>query len=282
MLNVGPDGNGHIPYYSVKYLQETGRWLQKNGESIYGTTYGFVPAQPWGVTTSKNGKLFLHVFNRPKNGKLLLPQFTNAISKVYALDGKKPLAWNKTGGDVYISLPVFNKEEADQVFVVEYKGTAPSYNATAPVTVSNQFEANHLEAIAAVTTGDAITKSITFSHYFGDWKHATCITSMKAPGDGATFTMRVTEPGDYKILLEYACGQESAKQEGSITVNGKEYFFRTLRTSEFEKSAPLLFIKHPVAITHISRPGVYSITVHPLQQGKELFKLKTVIAEPIH
>jgi alpha-L-fucosidase len=282
MLNVGPDGNGNIPSYSVKYLKETGRWLQKNGESIYGTTYGFVPAQPWGVTTSKNGKLFLHVFNRPKNGKLLLPQFTNAITKVYALDGKKSLAWKKMGEDVYITLPVFNKEEADQVFVVEYKGTAPSYNAAAPVTVSNQFEENHLEAIAAVTTGDAITKSITFSHYFGDWKHATCITGMKAPGDAATFIMRVTEPGDYKILLEYACGQESAKQEGSVTINGKEYLFRTLRTSEFDKSAPLLFIKHPVAITRISKPGVYTITVRPLQQGKELFKLKTIIAEPIH
>ena len=47
MLNVGPDGKGNIPYYSVKYLSETGKWLRENGESIYGTTYGFIAPQPW-------------------------------------------------------------------------------------------------------------------------------------------------------------------------------------------------------------------------------------------
>jgi alpha-L-fucosidase len=280
MLNVGPDGNGKIPYYSVKYLKETGKWLNKNGESIYGTTFGFVPAQPWGVTTCKGNRLFLHVFNRPKNGKLLLPGFTNAITKVYSITDKKPLAFNKIGSDVYINLPAF-KDDVNTVFVVEFDGRAPSYNAHAPVTISTQFDVNNLDAIFATTSGDAATKSVTFSHYFGDWKHATCITDMKAPTDLASFTARVIEPGDYKVILEYACAQESAKQEGCVTIANKDFFFRTLRTSEFDKNAPLMFIKHPVAIITIKQAGIYSIAVHPTQQGKELFKLKTVILEPI-
>jgi alpha-L-fucosidase len=81
--------------------------------------------------------------------------------------------------------------------------------------------------------------------------------------------------------LEYACPEESAKQEGVLSVNGADYFFRTLRSSEFDKSAPLMFIKHPVAITTIRRPGMYGIHLKPYQDGKELFKLKTILLEPV-
>lgn len=281
MLNVGPDGKGDIPYYSAKYLKETGRWLQANGESIYGTEYGFVPAQPWGVTTRKENKIFLHVFNRPLDGKLLVPGVPNAIRKVYSLADKKSLAWKKTNTDLIINLPAFNPDAASTVFVVEYIGKAPSYNAKAPVTISPQFETNTVEAIKATTSGEAAIKSITFSHYFGDWKHETCITGMRAPGDSASFSIRVAEAGDYKVILDYSCGQESAGQEGSVILNDKEFFFRTLRTSEFIKSAPLLFIKQPVAIAHFAKAGTYTLTVHPLRQGNELFKLKSVILEPV-
>lgn len=279
MLNVGPDGKGNIPYYSVKSLMETGKWLSKNGESIYGTTYGFIPAQPWGVTSAKHGKLFLHVFDQPLNHKLFVPGFSNPVTKIYALADKKTVSWHKRGSDLLIDIPSDNRSP-NTVFVVEYNGETPAYDSSAPVTVSSQFAASNIGAISAKVSGDAHIKTVTYSHYFGDWKHAICITDQKTLQDMATFQMRVTEAGDYKLILEYACPQESAKQEGSITVNGQEYLFRTLCTGEFDQSAPLIFIKHPVAVTMIKQPGVYSITIHPLQEGKELFKLKTVILEP--
>ncbi|MDB5212023.1 MAG: alpha-L-fucosidase [Sediminibacterium sp.] len=281
MLNVGPDGNGNIPAYSEKYLRETGKWLAKNGESIYNTTYGFIPAQPWGVTSSKPGKLFLHVFNHPFNNKLLVPRFSLHVNKVYQLTGKKMIPWHKQGNDVILDIPPLINPSPNTVFVIEYSGTEPAYDSVAPIIVSPHFAINPVEAITAKTSGDAAIKSITFSHYFGDWKHATCVTGQKIPGDSASFQIRVTEAGDYKLILEYACPQESARQEGSVTVNGKEYLFKTLRTSEIEKSAPILFIKHPVVVTTITTPGVYSIVIRPMQQGKELFKLKTVIFEPL-
>jgi alpha-L-fucosidase len=281
MLNIGPDGEGNIPYYSVKYLKETGRWLQANGESIYGTEYGFVPAQPWGVTTRKGSKLFLHVFNRPKDGKLLAPGFPNAVRSVYSLADKKSLAWKKTNTDLIINLPAFKSDAPSTVFVIEYAGGAPSYDAKAPVTISSQFETNTVEAIKATTWGEAAIKSITFSHYYGDWKHETCITGMKAPGDSTTFSIRVTQPGDYSVILDYSCGRESAGQEGRVTLNGNEFLFKTLRTSEYDKAAPLLFIKKPVAIVNFTKAGVYSLNIHPIQQGPELFKLKSVILEPM-
>lgn len=281
MLNVGPDGNGNIPEYSVKFLRETGKWLQKNGESIYATTYGLIAAQPWGVSTSKPGRQYLHVLDRPADGKLLVPGFKGKVIKVYRLNDKKDLLWKKVAGDVWIDLPQFEKAAVNTVFVMEYSGDIKDYDLKVPVTISSQFRKNQVEAIFAKTAGNAKIQSLTYSHYYGDWKHTTCITDMKDSTDKTEFDIRIVEPGDYKITLLYSCSAESAKQEGSMKVNGQNFLFCTLRTSEFDKKAPLPFIDHTVATTTFTKAGNYKISIQPLQNGTELFKLKAVLLEPV-
>ncbi len=76
----------------------------------------------------------------------------------------------------------------------------------------------------------------------------------------------VSERVDHYMQFEHSCPQEDAKQEGSIPVNGQEYTFRTLLTGEYDENLPLMFIKHPVVVTTIRKPGIYSIIIHPLQE----------------
>ncbi|MEP3838636.1 MAG: alpha-L-fucosidase [Algibacter sp.] len=38
LLNIGPDGNGHVPKASSKGLLEMGEWIATNGEAVYGTS----------------------------------------------------------------------------------------------------------------------------------------------------------------------------------------------------------------------------------------------------
>ncbi len=282
MLNVGPDGDGKIPEYSIKYLQQTGKWLKINGESIYGTTYGLIPAQPWGVSTSKPGKQYLHVLTRPKNGKLVIPNFNVNVKKVYALVGQKTLPFKKIGTSLSIDLPSFDPNAVNTVVVVQYSGAVSEYTLQTPITVSSQFNENRVDAVFAKINGNVKTTSLTYSHYYGDWKHTTCVTNMKDSTDKAVFTINVTEPGDYHVITEYNCPKESERQEGSLSINNQEFLFRTLQTSEFDKKSPLMFIKHTIATTTFSKPGIYSIVVRPLQNGKELFKLKSIILEPVN
>jgi alpha-L-fucosidase len=61
LLNVGPRPDGTIGPEFAERLREVGQWLQKNGETVYGTRRGPLPPQPWGVSVSKDGTVFLHV-----------------------------------------------------------------------------------------------------------------------------------------------------------------------------------------------------------------------------
>ena len=73
LLNVGPTAEGLIPAPSVERLQAIGEWLKANGESIYGTEPGPVQGLDWCRSTCKPGKIYLHVFDWPSDGKLQLP-----------------------------------------------------------------------------------------------------------------------------------------------------------------------------------------------------------------
>jgi alpha-L-fucosidase len=63
LLNVGPMPEGLIPRESVQRLEDMGKWMKVNSESIYGTTASPIGRPPWGRCTAKGNKLYLHVFD---------------------------------------------------------------------------------------------------------------------------------------------------------------------------------------------------------------------------
>ncbi|MDP2883560.1 MAG: alpha-L-fucosidase [Ignavibacteria bacterium] len=86
LLNVGPTAEGTIPTASVERLKVVGEWLKANGESVYGTSLSPWTILPeWGMITVKPGKVYLHVFEWPKEGKLELHGLNNHIGKVSIL-----------------------------------------------------------------------------------------------------------------------------------------------------------------------------------------------------
>jgi alpha-L-fucosidase len=79
LLNVGPTAAGEIPAASVERLAEIGRWMDLNGESIYGTQASPFATLSWGRCTQKSGKLYLHIFELPQEGVLRLPALKNQV-----------------------------------------------------------------------------------------------------------------------------------------------------------------------------------------------------------
>src|SRR5204862_1037524 len=108
LLNVGPMADGVIPQASQDILRTVGRWLQVNGEAVYGagpTPFGEELGEPsargakdvrgdplvyqqiqWRVT-SKPGKLYVTFFVEPR-APFKLPAIRNPVKPAYLLADK--------------------------------------------------------------------------------------------------------------------------------------------------------------------------------------------------
>ena len=119
MLNVGPTAEGLIPGPSVWRLREVGDWLKVNGEAIYGTSatpYG-MPA--WGRYTAKQGKVYAHVFDWPRDGRLELLGMKQRPRRAALLADGKPLAIERTETGVVVRLPPVPPSGIASVVVLE-------------------------------------------------------------------------------------------------------------------------------------------------------------------
>lgn len=145
LLNVGPTSEGVIPPPEVDRLREVGAWMRVNGEAIYATgptPFGaeagsfsatekdkkgkpkFVAAWDWRATT-KPGKIYLHIFNWPKDGQFQLAGLQSKVKKAYLLADHKKLKVTATDAGVSIALPENAPDKIASVLVVEIKDSVP-------------------------------------------------------------------------------------------------------------------------------------------------------------
>ncbi len=105
LLNVGPTAEGQIlDPYAIR-LRQIGDWLKVNGEAIYGcsgTAFGtefgdyatvegkkkFVASPANWRSTTKSGKVYIHVLNWPADGRLVLPPLKGKIKNAFLLSNR--------------------------------------------------------------------------------------------------------------------------------------------------------------------------------------------------
>jgi alpha-L-fucosidase len=110
LLNVGPTAEGEIPAASVERLAAMGTWMKVNGEAIYGSGASpFATQLPWGRATRKPGKLYLHVFDWPADGTLVVPALDPSAGKVTSaklLAGGAAVDVSQSADGLTLKLPV--------------------------------------------------------------------------------------------------------------------------------------------------------------------------------
>lgn len=117
LLNVGPTPEGTIQPEFEERLRGIGKWLEVNGESIYGTTYGPVQDLPFGRTTAKGRAVYLHIFDWPQRS-VELKGLLGKVLSVRALAGGRPARFSGAVGGVQLDLTGHIPTEHATVFKI--------------------------------------------------------------------------------------------------------------------------------------------------------------------
>jgi alpha-L-fucosidase len=126
LLNVGPTADGEIPEAEIDRLRAIGRWMKVYGDAIYGTRGGIYPEPlSWGRTTWKRHAsgavtLYLHVWNWPSDGKLLVPDIMQAPRSARLLANASAIPTELTPAGVLLRLQTGATDAAVSVIALEF------------------------------------------------------------------------------------------------------------------------------------------------------------------
>ena len=118
LMNIGPQASGELPALALNRLKEMGEWTAKYGETIYGTQMGDVTTRPWGVTTKKGNKQYVHILDLEDN-TLFVPIKAKVI-KAVNFDTRKPVKFKQTKEGIVFELEKI-PTEIDYIIELEMK-----------------------------------------------------------------------------------------------------------------------------------------------------------------
>jgi alpha-L-fucosidase len=156
LLNVGPTSEGVFPQPSIDRLRVIGEWMKVNSEAIYGTKASPFKRLSWGRCTQKpiegGVRLFLHVFDWPSDGKLLVPGILNQAKQAFVLSDPKhaTLVVGRKEDALVISVPAKAPDAINSIVVLDINGKT---DITSPPSVNAKFDI-FIDALEVLITSD--------------------------------------------------------------------------------------------------------------------------------
>lgn len=120
LLNIGPMPNGAIQPDHATLLKKMGAWLEKNGETIYGTTGGPIAAHDWGVTTQREQTVYVHILNWQDNA-ILIPSWGKKIKSAKLFTDQTPVSFVQNKYGISLQLPKDKVDDIDTIVALEIK-----------------------------------------------------------------------------------------------------------------------------------------------------------------
>ncbi len=221
LLNVGPTAEGVIPKPSQDILRTMGKWLEANGESIYGASPSpfYFPDITWRATV-KPGKLYLHILNWPGK-KFRFEGLESEVKRAYFLANGDEVPFRRDGAALIFDLPAQPVDPYDTVLVLELADETPR--------VADGYRAGQLPdrmdlyAWAARLRGEEI-------RYDFDTLSATNFVPAEQFANELWWYPYGALDGEYEVELTYACDNAEAGGTLRLATGGR----RTPRKSGIE------------------------------------------------
>jgi alpha-L-fucosidase len=269
LMNIGPMGDGLIDQKDQEILLGIGKWLTVNGDSIYDSERTPLPVQAWGESTVKRNKIFLHVFDWPRDGKLIVGGLKNQIDKVYLLSDvqKKSLQASRLNdSDLVIRVPRRVPDSADTIVVVEVNGQI----RTNPTRLLSVKQPNVLRTFDAELQGSGLRygDGKSFRAYVFEWRQLD---------QWVRWQVRLNTPAEYEVALKYTTGSKENVGIYEVAVGDKK-LRATVQPTPNENESKTVSLG-PVRLG----PGAHEIAVRPVEiKGGELMRLFHVSLTPVH
>ena len=270
LLNVGPNSLGEIPAPSIERLKAVGAWMKVNGEGIYGTTASPFKRLPWGRCTKKisddETTLYLHVFNWPADGKLVVPGLNNEVERAYLLQknwlgGHTKLATTCDANGVTVSVPKTAPDKISSTVVLKIKGN-PDITATGIIQESDGSV--RLMAAEAELHGGLQYESGGDKDNIGFWTN---------PADTAGWTFKIDRPGNFSVTAEIAA---EATGQFEVAVGDQKLSGKSPATKDFTK-----FKRVKLNGSFELPAGGATLTVKPVAEGWQPMNLRSLTLQPV-
>lgn len=261
LLNVGPDALGRIPQPSVERLQAMGRWTRANGEAIYGTAASPFAKLPWGRCTVKPGVLYLHVFDWPKDGRLVVPGLKSSVRSARLLAGGEPLRIESKGNDKLLHLPASAPDPVASVIRLELDG---------PLDVDNRLPSPADDGTTRLPLwmADIHNTGYGTEARLGEDAGEPAIVNWTDPKTYLAWSFEAAAPGSYEIVATLTPAKPGAKLRLQI---GKESATATLH----DGSSPVVLVR-----LNIPAAGVHELTLRPVAASWQPVILRSITLRP--
>ncbi|MCX7818751.1 MAG: alpha-L-fucosidase [Kiritimatiellae bacterium] len=264
LLNVGPKADGTFPLEIVERLDAIGRWMEKNGESIYGTT-----ATPFARLrqrcTKKDGRLYVHVFERPASGLVVLRGLTNAVRSARWLATGAPLELLRHEGASAVRIPAELPDPHVSTVLVEVEGLP----ATVPVPITQEEDGTvELPASDARLDGSGLRYEMPTDSLSG-WTTTE---------EAAAWVFHLKRAGDYRVEIEYACAKGEEGGTVQVTVVDQVVTGEVAATGSSHR-----FQRRELGRITLAEPGEWRAVVRGRKPEKAstLMHLRSVRLEPV-
>ena len=115
LLNIVPEPGGNLPALALDRLKAIGEWMNRYGNTIYGTRGGIVAPHDWGVSTQRGNRLYIHILDC-QDANLFIPLGGRKVKSASVYATGKRMNYTKTGDGITLNL---GKVPTDIDYIVE-------------------------------------------------------------------------------------------------------------------------------------------------------------------